>query len=65
MTLICHSVIIKTSINVFRLSLDEFCADETRTPTRYDLYAVINYTGTLDLGHCELLMISHASYTCQ
>ena len=55
---------LKTSINVFTnsLSLGEFCADETRTPTRYDLYAVINHTGSLDSGHCELLMINHASY---
>ena len=35
------------------MSLDEFCADETRTPTRYNLYAVINHD--CDAGYCELI----------
>ena len=34
------------------MSLEEFCADETRISKRYDLYAVINH---LDAGHCELI----------
>ena len=39
------------------LSFDEFCANKTRSPTRYDLYAVINHIGSLHGGHCELLLL--------
>ena len=39
------------------MSLDEFCADETKMPRRYDLYAVINHLDNFNAGHCELMFL--------